>query len=210
MVPPASQSNEPTVTSISLIVRIQSSDDVSWSRFVDLYSPLIWGWCRGAGLERNDADDVSQEVFTAVARAITRYERNGSFRGWLWQVTRNKVLDHFRARQRGPKVTGGSDFGNWLRQIPESPPDDSSVSTMGDPLAMRALELIRIEFEESTWTAFVQMVFEKRTAAEIAVDLGWASPDGLDSEKGAKRVRQAKFRIMKRLRDEFGEMLDLS
>ena len=210
MVSSSPQSNEPTVTSISLIARIQASDDVSWSRFVDLYSPLIWGWCRGSGLEPNDADDVSQEVFAAVARAITRYERNGSFRGWLWQVTRNKIMDHFRVRQRGPKVTGGSDFGNWLSQIPETPPDDSSVSTVGDPLAMRALELIRMEFEESTWTAFVRMVFEKRTAAEIAVELGWASPDGSDSEKGAKRVRQAKFRVMKRLRDEFGEMLDLS
>ena len=210
MIPSSINSDGPTITSTSLIQRIQLRDEVAWSRFVDLYGPLIWGWSRGSGLEPNDADDVSQEVFTAVARAITRYERNGSFRGWLWQITRNKVLDHFRARQRAPRANGGSDFGNWLGQIPETPPEDSSISTSGDPLVMRALELIRAEFEESTWTAFVRMVFEKQTAAEIAVELGWSRPDSSDSEKGAKRVRQAKFRIMKRLRDEFGEVLDLS
>lgn len=206
----SSHADEPTLTSTSLIVRIQLRDEQAWGRFVDLYSPLIWGWCRGSGLQLNDADDVSQEVFAAVSRAIGGYHRNGPFRGWLWQVTRNKILDHFRIRQKAPHAAGGSDFGKWLGQIPETPPDDSADSAAGDPLVSRALELIRAEFEESTWTAFVRMVFEKHSAAEIAVELGWAGPDGADSAKGAKRVRQAKFRIMKRLRDEFGELLDLA
>ena len=209
MISTSSQSDGPTITSTSLIQRIQLQDQVAWGRFVDLYSPLIWGWARGSGLESNDADDISQEVFTAVARAISRYERNGSFRGWLWQITRNKVLDYFRGRKISPKATGGTDFGNWLGQIPETLPEDSSISTVGDPLVARALELIRSEFEESTWTAFVKMVFEKKSAAEIAQELGWTGSDGSDILKGAKRVRQAKFRIMQRLRSEFGEVLDL-
>lgn len=206
----AFQSDGPSTTSTSLIQRIQVRDDVAWNRLVDLYSPLIWGWCRGFGLQPNDAEDVSQEVFAAIAGAIVRYQRTGSFRGWIWQVTRNKALDFFRRRNKAPKVPGGSDFGRLLEQIPETPPDDHSISVTGDPLVFRALELIRAEFEESTWTAFVRMAFEKRSAGEVAVELGWCRPDGSDSAKGAKRVRQAKFRIMKRLRDEFGDVLDLS
>jgi len=53
------------------------------------------------------------------------------------------------------------------------------------------------------------MYFEKRIALEITIDLGWAMPDGTDAALGAKRVRQAKFRFLKRLRDEFGELLEL-
>lgn len=210
MLSPSSHADEPTLTSTSLIVRIQLRDEGAWGRFVDLYSPLIWGWCRGSGLQPTDADDVSQEVFTTVSRSISGYQRTGPFRGWLWQITRNKVVDHFRARQKSPHATGGSDFGKWLAQVPEIPPDSTSVSAVGDPLVMRALELIREEFEDSTWTAFIRMVFEKRSAVETAIELGWADSGGSDSHKGAKRVRQAKFRVMKRLRDEFGELLDLS
>lgn len=209
MIPASSQSDGMTVTSTSLIHCIQLQDRVAWGRFVDLYSPMIWGWARGAGLDANDADDVSQEVFTSVAKAISRYERKGSFRGWLWQITRNKVLDFFRVRKNTPRATGGTDFGNWIVQIPENPPEDSSTSTNGDPLVARALELIRAEFEESTWTAFVKVVFEKKSATEAAQELGWTGADESEIQKGAKRVRQAKFRIMQRLRSEFGEVLDL-
>ena len=70
--------------------------------------------------------------------------------------------------------------------------------------------MIREEFEASTWTAFWRMVVENHSAAEIAADMGWIDPDDTTSHvKGAKRVRQAKFRVVKRLKDEFGEMLDL-
>lgn len=203
-------SDGPTITSTSLIQRIQLRDDVAWGRFVDLYGPLIWGWCRGSGLEPSDAEDVSQEVFSSVARAIGGYERTGSFRGWLWQVTRNKVLDQHRARQRAPRGTGGSDFANWLSEIPETPPEESANSQCGDPLVAGALEQIRQEFEEGTWQAFVRMVFDRQPAVEVARELGWAGADDADALRGAKRVRQAKFRVLKRLRDEFGELLDLA
>jgi RNA polymerase sigma-70 factor (ECF subfamily) len=202
--------DQPTITSTSLIHRIQLRDEGAWGRFVDLYTPLVWGWCRSFGLQPNDADDVCQEVFAAVSRAITRYEKTGTFRGWLWQVTRNKVLDHFRSRQRNPQAAGGSDFGHWLGQIPEVPPDDASVSRSGDPLIARALDLIRNEFEPTSWTAFIRMALEHKSAHETAVELGWTTPDGLNAAQGAKRVRQAKFRVIKRLRDEFGELLELA
>lgn len=205
----SSQSDDPSLTSTSLIVRIQLRDEVAWARLVDLYSPLIWGWCRGSGLQPNDADDVLQDVFASVSRSISGYQRNGPFRRWLWQITRNKMLDHYRARKKTPLATGGTDFGNWLAQVPEAPPEDATVSDVRNSLIWRALEMIRVEFEESTWNAFTRMVFDKRTAAETAVELGWANENDADLNRGAKRVRQAKFRVMKRLRDEFGDILDV-
>ena len=75
---------------------------------------------------------------------------------------------------------------------------------------IQALSMIRDEFEPSTWTAFWRMVVEGHGAAEIAKDLGWIDSDDASSHaKGTKRVRQAKFRVMKRMKNEFGEILDL-
>jgi RNA polymerase sigma-70 factor (ECF subfamily) len=64
---------------------------------------------------------------------------------------------------------------------------------------MRALELIRSEFQERTWTAFWRLTVEGHTAAEIGAELGMKS----------NSVRQAKFRVMQRLRTEFGDLIDL-
>ena len=87
-----------------------------------------------------------------------------------------------------------------LEQLPVELSDESlSNSSGGDPALMRALEMVRSEFQEQTWTAFWRMTVEGHSASEIAADLGMKT----------NAVRQAKFRIMQRLRTEFGELIDL-
>src|SRR2546429_6346288 len=47
----------------------------SWRRLADLYGPLVYGWCRGRGLQPADAEDVLQEVFLTVASRIGDFRR---------------------------------------------------------------------------------------------------------------------------------------
>jgi RNA polymerase sigma-70 factor (ECF subfamily) len=51
----------------SLLERVREHDEQAWRRLVDLFSPLIYDWCRGQGLQAADAADVMQEVFRSVA-----------------------------------------------------------------------------------------------------------------------------------------------
>ena len=99
-------------TSRSLIARVRSDDAAAWERLVGLYAPLVFHWCRRATCRTEDASDVFQEVFQAVAHDIGgfRKEQPGdTFRGWLRTITRSKALDHFRrrrgaaSRRAGPK-----------------------------------------------------------------------------------------------------------
>src|SRR5262245_31027019 len=55
-------------TSSGLLERVKAQDQAAWERLVSLYSPLLYRWCRQAGLQAEDARDIGQEVFTAVAR----------------------------------------------------------------------------------------------------------------------------------------------
>lgn len=100
MVEPVSSSHSPTLTSTSLILRIQAGEAFAWERFTRLYGPLIYSWCSRAGLQPSDAEDVSQNVVRAVLKSVGRYERTGSFRSWLGQITRSKIIDHFRQHKR--------------------------------------------------------------------------------------------------------------
>jgi RNA polymerase sigma-70 factor (ECF subfamily) len=65
-------------------------------------------------------------------------------------------------------------------------------------LFARALDRIRAEFEERTWSAFWRMAVEGRTAKDVGADLAM-SP-------GAVRV--AKSRVLRRLRQELGDLLE--
>jgi RNA polymerase sigma-70 factor (ECF subfamily) len=127
-------SSLPSSTSTSLIARLRANDRDGWVCLANLYGPLVYGWCRRRGLQAEDAADVAQEVFRAVARHIQDFKAtpqtpSGSFRGWLWTITRNKILDHHRRAQRRPEALGGSAAQERMMQIPEALDDSEPGSS---------------------------------------------------------------------------------
>lgn len=190
-----------TLTSTSLLLRVRGNDSMAWERFVRLYTPLIYSWSRQFGLQPGDAEDVCQDALASVLRTMPRYERIGSFRAWLWQIVRRRVQDLYRKRGRQPQAGGGTDFHERIVSIPDSPADDSGIV-----LTLRTLSLVECQFEPTTWRAFWLMVVEQQSALEVARQLGWCEEG---EQRGAARVRQAKARVVRCVREEFGELLDL-
>ena len=187
-------------TSSSLIARLRARDPTAWERLCELYGPLVYRWARSAGLQDTDAADIVQDVFQAVASGIESFRHDSpgdSFRGWLWGITRNKLHDHFRRRAGRPVATGGTDANEQLMQVPEAPHEASSA-TLGTDAALvhRALEVIRVEFEDRTWQAFWRLAIDAQPAADIARDLGMTP----------RAVRQAKYRVLQRLRAELPDL----
>lgn len=191
-------------TSLTLLQRLRTSEEAAWRRLVHLYGPLVRYWCARWGVSGADADDVTQEVFQAVATGLEGFRRDrpgDTFRGWLHGITRNKLLLHARRIDRQPQAAGGSDA--WLRwqelaARPNDPPVEEDPAAEVDALYRRALELVRGEFEEQTWRAFWLYAVDGRAAADVAADLGVTSA----------AVRKAKSRVLRRLKQEVGELVD--
>lgn len=191
-------------TSPSLVARVQQNDAAAWGRLVEVYSPLVYTWCRQHGLSSHDAADVMQETFRAVHRGIGKFRREragDSFRGWLWTITRNKVRDHFRKQAARPSPAGGTDAQMRLAELPEEePPTDPSVAAsdgQGSPF-YGALQVVQAEFEDRTWQAFWKAVVDEQPTAGIAEDLGMT----------VNAVRLAKSRVLRRLRSELEGLVE--
>ena len=190
-------------TSRTLLERVKAEEATAWERLVALYAPLVYHWCRRWDLREPDIADILQEVFQAVFAHVGgfRKEREGdSFRGWLRRITQNKVRDQLRRVRREPRGVGGSEAQNRLNQLPV--PQTSEADNDADQLAergllRRALDLIRLDFEERTWQAFWQTVVEGRSPRDVAETLGIS----------AGAVRVAKCRVLHRLRAELGDSL---
>lgn len=171
----------------------------AWQRMTSLYGPLVYAWCRRRRLQPDDAADLVQEVFQAVAGHIADFRHDaarGTFRGWLWTITRNKLNDHFRRQGAQPVAAGGSEAQQRLLQIPVE--DSEEPSTAGDSARMvrQVLELIRVEFENRTWQAFWRAVIDGHRPADIAADLGIST----------NAVYVAKSRVCQRLREELADL----
>ena len=184
-------------TSISLLRRARERDPEAWTRLAKLYTPLVYRWSRQSGLQSTDGADVVQEVFRSVAAKIEDFhmdEPNSSFRGWLWTITRNEVRLHYRKHRNRPQVAGGTEANNLLQQHPDLLEQDSEPSGFDSrkSLMHRALQLVRQDFNEQTWRAFWRLAIDGQSATEVAEDLGM----------NAAAVRQAKYRVLCRLREE--------
>lgn len=192
---------QPSTTSLSLLERVRTFDPAAWERLCHIYGPLVFQWARRAGLGEEDAADIMQETFQTVARRVTSFEHDGAhstFRGWLRVITRNKIGDHFRRRAGQPRAAGGSAAHEAMQSIVDRLPEEDDETESANELrgiAQRALQLIQMEFEAGTWNAFRMCVIEDQATDVVATELRMT----------AKAVRQAKYRVLKRLRQELAD-----
>jgi RNA polymerase sigma-70 factor, ECF subfamily len=195
-------SNPSSITS-TLLERIRTRQPEAWQRLVNLYTPVVYHWCRQYDVPRDDAPDLVQEVFAAVARHIGDFRRNrpgDSFTAWLRTITRNKIRNYFSSRRGRPVAQGGTDAQERLLQVPEMP----DPSETGDPGVVNGLvvpiglDLVQAEFENRTWEAFWRAVVDEQSPAQIAADLGMSIP----------AVYTAKSRVLCRLRQVLDGLME--
>src|SRR5437763_1163746 len=152
--------NEAPITRASLLIQIRDgTNQAAWQEFVGLYAPVVYGFARKRGLQDADAADLMQDVLRSVAVAAPRleYDRSrGTFRGWLFTVTRNKVFNFLDGQRHLPRGTGDSGAQRRLEEEPgrDGLPDADWEREYQKRLSARAMEQVRGEFQPATWQAF--------------------------------------------------------
>lgn len=184
-------------TQVSLVERVRQDDPLAWQQFVELYAPLLFYWARRDGLSSIDAADVTQDALAAIARSIGRFDPHGekaTLRGWMRMIVRNKVRDFYRHRPAA-EALGGTDSLRKMQSWPEAAAgDNEELSSEDKSFVHRALGQIQAEFEPRTWEAFWKVVVDGRDTGDVASQLGISRAS----------VRQAKSRVLRRLRDHLG------
>jgi RNA polymerase sigma-70 factor (ECF subfamily) len=185
-------------TPVSLLQRLREPGDAAaWDRFVTFCTPLVFSWACRMGLQEQDAADLVQEVFTTLLRKMPGfdYDRKKSFRAWLRTVT----LNHWRdmCRRKKSALRGGNDAGLDEAAVPDSA---AAVweAEYNQRLVGRALRVMQNEFQPSTWQTCWGLLVEEKSADEVAAEQGLS----LDA------VYAAKYRVLRRLRQELDGMLD--
>ena len=186
---------------MSLLVRVRDPrDGRAWEQFVEIYRPMLYGYCRRQGLQDADATDLAQDVMQAVAGAVARpaggfeYDpAKGMFRDWLFTVTRNKLRRFFDRRQRRPaeEGSGRSEVQRVLAEQPAPQESEEWGAEYRRHLFEWAARQARSEFKDTSWRAFLLTAVEGRTAKDAA-DLTGLS-------EGA--VYTARSRVLARLRE---------
>jgi RNA polymerase sigma-70 factor, ECF subfamily len=189
-------------TSLSLLDRLKAArpDASDWNRLQGVHLPLIERWLSRVPGLGDESADLTQEVLVVVFRTVPRFDRQreGSFRAWLRQVTVNKIRNYRRKRQRRPAV--GLDPADAFLERMSDPNDALAREWDRDHdkhVVERLLAVVQSDFTGATWEAFQRFGVDGVPAGRVAEELGLSE----------NAVILAKSRVLKRLRQEAGDLL---
>ncbi|MCY2965447.1 MAG: hypothetical protein NT069_17735 [Planctomycetota bacterium] len=199
--PPRSESSDDAggyLTRASLFARMAAKGsrerELAWGEFRSRYAPIIAGFAMRCGANRDDVDDIIQDVITGFLGVSGEFHYDpskGRFRGYLKTCTVRAAI-----RRAGKNVRFR---GIPLDEIPEA---DLAVEPIWNDvweqqLVARALLVVKGECQNSlAFRAFEQYVLRDRPADIVAAELGTT----------VNSVHQAKTRITKQLRDAVQRM----
>jgi RNA polymerase sigma-70 factor, ECF subfamily len=86
----------------TLLRRAQNGDVAAFTELVRAYETPVHNYILRLTGDRSLAEDLTQEVFVRVLNGLPKFSLRCKFTTWLFQVTKNRVLDELRARERRP------------------------------------------------------------------------------------------------------------
>jgi RNA polymerase sigma factor (sigma-70 family) len=114
-----------------LVQRCLDGDTAAWDALVRTYWKRVFNIAYKFVAQYDEAEDLTQEIFVKLFRALPTYDRRAQFDTWLTRVSRNLCIDHYRRRRREEeKVTDEID--------PDTIPIEELVSRPDAALEQRA------------------------------------------------------------------------
>ncbi len=137
-----------------------------WERFIDKYTPVIYGWCRRVGLNHQDTEEVTQQLMCRLVSALRnyQYDEQQKFRSWLFICTRNVIFQFWKNQ-----ATYRHDSGSDLNQICQS---QSLIEFLNDQydreFEFEARHRVQHSVKPRDWNIFIELTQTQKSASEIA------------------------------------------
>lgn len=184
-------------TSLTLMEQLRQFpwNTEAWDRFVELYRPKIYGWCRAWGLQEADAEDVAQDVIAKLTHKMAsfQYDHTRCFRAWLKTITQHALSDLMASRGRAlldatipilKSIEARADLEKRIEQLFDREMLDLAIAR------------VRARVASATWEAFRLTTFEECSGAEASKLLGIPITS----------VFVAKHRVQKILKEELAKL----
>jgi RNA polymerase sigma-70 factor (ECF subfamily) len=137
------------------------------------YASLVFGLV-ARSLDRESAEEISQEIFLAVWQHAASFDpERGSFRTWVLQITRTRIINELRRRGRRPRTTSQSTrLGDDPLPDPGPGPDEEACRAHRRAAVRAAVEALPPPQREALSLAFLEDLSHEQVAAFLNVPLG--------------------------------------
>jgi RNA polymerase sigma-70 factor, ECF subfamily len=191
-------SPRPTDPETALMLRVKRDEPGAFAELVEQLSGRVYARLQRLVQDRQDAEDLSQEVFLRLYRARKRYEPRARLSTWLFHITQNVARNGLRARRRHRWLRTGL-FDATGDDTAERGPrvEDAKLDSLERRELAQVLRLAIAELGGRQRQAFEMQQYQDRSYAEIARALS-LSP---------KATKSLLYRARVQLRDSLGDYL---
>ena len=152
--------------------RVQQGDDGAWSKLVQVWTPCIYNKCRLKGLNKQDAEDVTQRTLMRVFKFRDNFSREKEgyrLKHWLLTIINQSIADHFRDFKSKADSPGGTHHGELLANLPDGENDEEDEELFDPGLWMQCtLEMIKANVSPKMWDTFEMFKIQGHSAKEVA------------------------------------------
>lgn len=184
-----STANEPSDE--SLIRATLAGDDAAFAGLVGRYKRRVFGLAARFARDRDDLDDICQEVFIKVYENLSAFRNDAPFEHWLTKIAVRTCHDALRSRRHDKDHTR---IDKWALEVRDSAGEARSEASLARELLKFALS--RLTPDERLVITLLEL--EEFSVREAAAATGWSETN---VKVRAHRARQA----LKRIVEEYDE-----
>lgn len=121
----------------SLVRRAQSGDEIAFREIVERYQSKVFSIIHGIVRQRNDVEDIAQQVFAKVYFSIRNFDFRSSLITWIYKITVNECFDYLR-KKKVRKLVYESDMSeDEVRRVENTEPSMDRATRADSTLARR-------------------------------------------------------------------------
>jgi RNA polymerase sigma-70 factor (ECF subfamily) len=121
----------------ALVRRAQAGDDLAFREIVEKYQSKVFSIIHGIVRQRNDVEDIAQQVFAKVYFSIRNFDFRSSLITWIYKITVNECFDYLR-KKKVRKLVYESDMSeDEVRRVENTEPTADRSTRADSTLARR-------------------------------------------------------------------------
>lgn len=157
----------------ALVRRAQEGEEAAFREIVERYQAKVFSIIHGIVRQRNDTEDIAQQVFTKVYFSIRKFDFRSSLITWIYKITVNECYDYLR-KKKVRKLVYESDLSeDEVRRVENSEPAIDRKPLADADLARRDyLMKLLSKVSEEERTLLVLKEVEGRSVEELAEATG--------------------------------------
>jgi len=157
----------------ALVRRCQAGDQQAFEAIVERHQSKVFSIIYGIIRNRNDAEDIAQQVFTKVYFSIKNFDLRSSLLTWVYKITVNECYDYLR-KQRVRRLVYESDMGeDEAQRLQNTESPESRRAPMDENLARRDYVFkLLMKVPEEDRMLLIEKEVEGRTVEELAASTG--------------------------------------